>query len=87
MLEERWENEGGKNHMKKIDFQPKESQYFEYADRRIPNILSIMGIVPVIVAVGVRPQGGGESALMQVSGRLQKTLAKLCCAVTVPNLQ
>ncbi|MCM4174011.1 DUF4038 domain-containing protein [Arenibacter sp. TNZ] len=64
MLEERWENEGGKPY-EKIDFSRMNPKYFEYADRRIQHLID-NGIVPVIVGGWGRPQGGGESTLMQV---------------------
>jgi len=64
MLEERWENEGGMPY-EKIDFSVMNPKYFEYADRRIQHLVD-NGIVPVIVGGWGRPQGGGESTLMQV---------------------
>ncbi len=64
MLEERWENEGGKPY-EKIDFSVMNPKYFEYADRRIQHLID-NGIVPVIVGGWGRPQGGGESTLIQV---------------------
>ena len=64
MLEERWENEGGMPY-ENIDFSVMNPTYFEYADRRIEHLID-NGIVPVIVGGWGRPQGGGESTLIQV---------------------
>jgi hypothetical protein len=64
MMEARWENEGGKPYQTK-DFSVVNPEYFEYADRRIEHLVD-SGIVPVIVGGWGRPQGGGESTLMQV---------------------
>lgn len=64
MMESRWENEGGKAY-EKIDFSVVNPRYFEFADRRIRHLVDA-GIVPVIVGGWGRPQGGGQSTLMQV---------------------
>lgn len=64
MMEERWENEGGLPYETK-DFSVVNPKYFDYADRRIKHLVEA-GIVPVIVGGWGRPQGGGESTLMQV---------------------
>ncbi len=64
MMEARWENEGGMPYEKK-DFSVVNPKYFDYADRRIKHLVDA-GIVPVIVGGWGRPQGGGESTLMQV---------------------
>jgi hypothetical protein len=63
MMEERWENEGGLPYETK-DFSIVNPKYFDYADRRIKHLVEA-GIVPVIVGGWGRPQGGGESTLMQ----------------------
>ncbi len=64
MMEERWENEGGKPY-ETIDFSEMNPAYFDYADRRIKHLVD-NGIVPVIVGGWGRPQGGGRSTLAQV---------------------
>jgi hypothetical protein len=64
MMEDRWENEGGKPY-EKIDFSVVNPRYFEFADRRIKHLVDA-GIVPVIVGGWGRPQGGGKSTLAQV---------------------
>ena len=64
MMEERWENEGGKPYATK-DFSVVNPTYFEYADRRIKHLVDA-GIVPVIVGGWGRPQGGGNSTIAQV---------------------
>jgi hypothetical protein len=64
MLEERWENEGGKPY-ETLDFSTVNPAYFDYADRRIQHLVD-NEIVPVIVGGWGRPQGGGKSTLMQV---------------------
>ncbi|TNF73206.1 MAG: DUF4038 domain-containing protein [Bacteroidetes bacterium] len=64
MMEERWENEGGMPY-EKIDFSVMNPKYYEYADRRIKHLVD-NGIVPVIVGGWGRPQGGGQSTLVQV---------------------
>lgn len=64
MMESRWENEGGKAY-EKVDFSVVNPRYFEFADRRIRHLVDA-GIVPVIVGGWGRPQGGGQSTLMQV---------------------
>ncbi len=64
MMESRWENEGGKPYTTK-DFSVVNPKYFEFADRRIAQLVDA-GIVPVIVGGWGRPQGGGESTLIQV---------------------
>ena len=64
MMEERWENEGGKPYTTK-DFSVVNPTYFEYADRRIKHLVDA-GIVPVIVGGWGRPQGGGNSTIAQV---------------------
>lgn len=64
MMEDRWENEGGKPY-EKIDFSVVNPEYFRFADRRI-KLLVDAGIVPVIVGGWGRPQGGGKSTLAQV---------------------
>ncbi len=64
MMEERWENEGGKPY-ETIDFNIMNPAYFDYADRRIKHLVD-NGIVPVIVGGWGRPQGGGKSTLVQV---------------------
>jgi len=64
MMEDRWENEGGKPY-ETIDFSVMNPAYFEYANRRIKHLVD-NGIVPVIVGGWGRPQGGGKSTLTQV---------------------
>lgn len=64
MMEERWENEGGKPY-DTIDFSVMNPKYFEFADRRIKHLVD-NGIVPVIVGGWGRPQGKGKSTLEQV---------------------
>jgi len=64
MMEERWENEGGKPYTTR-DFSVVNPTYFEYADRRIKHLVDA-GIVPVIVGGWGRPQGGGNSTIAQV---------------------
>jgi hypothetical protein len=64
MMEARWENEGGMPYQTK-DFSVVNPTYFDYADRRIKHLVEA-GIMPVIVGGWGRPQGGGESTLMQV---------------------
>ena len=64
MMEARWENEGGLPYETK-DFSIVNPKYFDFADRRIEHLIEA-GIVPVIVGGWGRPQGGGESTLMQV---------------------
>ncbi len=64
MMESRWENEGGKPYTTK-DFSVVNPRYFDDADRRIAHLVDA-GIVPVIVGGWGRPQGGGESTLVQV---------------------
>lgn len=64
MMEASWENEGGKPY-EKIDFSVMNPKYFDFADRRIKQLVDA-GIVPVIVGGWGRPQGGGKSTLMQV---------------------
>ncbi len=64
MMEPRWENEGGMPYLKK-DFSEVNPVYFGYADRRFQHLVDA-GIMPVIVGGWGRPQGGGQSTLMQV---------------------
>jgi len=64
MMENSWENEGGKPY-ETIDFSIINPSYFDYADRRIKYLVD-NGIVPVIVGGWGRPQHGGMSTLNQV---------------------
>ena len=64
MMQESWENEGGKPY-EKIDFSVVNPDYFRYADRRLRHLVGA-GIVPVVVGGWGRPQAGGKSTLMQV---------------------
>ena len=61
MLEPRWKNEGGMPY-KTRDLSEVNTQYFDYADRRIKHLVE-NGIVPAIVGGWGREQAGGKSTL------------------------